>query len=338
MTDLPIDASPPATANVVLQPAGADARRNLERSVLSPVDRQEWSPCLTAADVAVLDQEHPTGRVPMWGTTAGVRGQMRRRWDRMQHGDLVLFLKQNQAYLAATVTHKWESAELADRLWTPKLTDSGPLSWQLMFSFTKPRPVAISYTEMAAQTDTERGLATRSFNVYGSPISDRVASLLDVDERALLRPLTDTSVPDLVRTFDAVDAGGTTKRRLEQPYLRDILMPGSTDRCALCSRQMDVELLVAAHIKKRALCTFEEKTDLPAVAMPACRFGCDELFERGFVWVDSNGRIRPSRLLRDETAREYWQQHLRGGIVWDWKARQASHKYFEAHRQHYGHV
>lgn len=338
MTDLSVDAAPLTPRNLVLQPAGSDARKNLERSVLSPVDREEWEPHLAAADIAVLDREHPTGRVPMWGTTAGVRGQMQARWNRMQHGDLVLFLKENAAYLAATVTHKWESAELADRLWAPKETESGPLSWQLMFSFTKPRPVAISYAAMARQAEIEGNLATRSFNVYGSPISGRVASLLNVDERALIRPLTDTSVAELVRTFDAVDAEVTARRRLEQPYLRDMLMPGFTDRCALCSREMEVEFLVAAHIKKRSSCTFEEKTDLPAVAMPACRFGCDELFERGFIWVDSIGKIHRSNGLKDKTAKEYWGQHLKGRIVWNWESRQPSHKYFEAHRNSYGHA
>lgn len=337
MTDLSDDASSTTPLNLVLQPAGATAQKNLERSVLSPVNREDWEPLLTSVDIAVLDREHPTGRVPMWGTTIGVRGQMQRKWDRMQHGDLVLFLKENQAYLAATVTHKWESAELANRLWAPKLTDSGPLSWQLMFSFTKPRPVNISYAKMAERAEIGGNLATRSFNVYGSPISGQVASLLDVDERALLRPLTDTSIAGLVRKFDAVDAEVRTMRRLEQPYLRDILMPGSTDRCALCSRQMDVGFLVAAHIKKRALCTFEEKTDVPAVAMPACRFGCDELFERGFIWVDSNGKIQRSNHLKDDTAKKYWQQHLKGRTVWDWESRLASHKYFEAHRRSFNH-
>jgi hypothetical protein len=47
-----------------------------------------------------------------------------------------------------------------------------------------------------------------------------------------------------------------------------------------------VDLLVAAHIKRRSLCSETERRDLHNVAMLACKFGCDALFEEGY-WLVS---------------------------------------------------
>lgn len=55
-----------------------------------------------------------------------------------------------------------------------------------------------------------------------------------------------------------------------------------------------MEFLVAAHVKKRSECTDEERRDLHHVAMLACTFGCDALYESGWITVDQHGRIRAS--------------------------------------------
>jgi hypothetical protein len=50
--------------------------------------------------------------------------------------------------------------------------------------------------------------------------------------------------------------------------------------------------LVAAHIKKRSLCSDQERRDLRHVAMLACAFGCDALYEMGWITVDHEGRVQ----------------------------------------------
>jgi hypothetical protein len=99
--------------------------------------------------------------------------------------------------------------------------------------------------------------------------------------------------------------------RIEQAYLRKALFPGPTAKCDLCGRTFDLDFLVAAHIKRRASCTQEEKRDVPNVVMSACRFGCDELFERGYISVDEDGHlIRSTALDFSEHARAYVREHL----------------------------
>ena len=100
-------------------------------------------------------------------------------------------------------------------------------------------------------------------------------------------------------------------RRVEQAYLRRVLFPGTVAPCDLCGRQFAVEFLVAAHVKKRSACTDTERRDLAHVVMAACRFGCDELYERGYVTIAADGALVLSPALDScSPARAYADQHL----------------------------
>jgi hypothetical protein len=94
-------------------------------------------------------------------------------------------------------------------------------------------------------------------------------------------------------TFEgALDQPSNGYERGEQSQLRRrIFGSASTVACALCGHTYPVQLLHAAHIKRRSLCTDEERRDLTHVAMPACILGCDALFEMGFIAVGDDGRI-----------------------------------------------
>ncbi len=80
---------------------------------------------------------------------------------------------------------------------------------------------------------------------------------------------------------DSLDREVRALSRVEQAYLRQLLFPEPTGRCAICGKELPTDLLVAGHIKKRSACSPEEKRDAKNIVMPVCRLGCDELFERG---------------------------------------------------------
>lgn len=80
--------------------------------------------------------------------------------------------------------------------------------------------------------------------------------------------------------------------REEQGFVRRRLLGGRTEGvCALCGELFPVELLIAAHVKRRSGCTDDEKRDFANNVVPMCKLGCDDLFERGYVVV-RNGRVR----------------------------------------------
>jgi hypothetical protein len=92
-------------------------------------------------------------------------------------------------------------------------------------------------------------------------------------------------------TFDgATSVMRTVEARREQRRLRATLFGVASARaCALCGDEFPVAFLRAAHIKPRHACSEDERRQLHRIAMPACVFGCDALFEAGFVGVDDDG-------------------------------------------------
>ena len=141
---------------------------------------------------------------------------------------------------------------------------------------------------------------------------------------------------DLPELFGELDVQRVTTGRAEQDALRRFLIQGTTVApCALCGMTYPVEFLVAAHIKKRSKCSDEEKRDIPANAMLACRFGCDELFERGFIAVAEDGAILTanSESTTDDLALRLEEYD---GLVSSAFAR-SNKRYFEWHRENVFH-
>ncbi len=87
----------------------------------------------------------------------------------------------------------------------------------------------------------------------------------------------------------------------------------------------------AAHIKRRSEATHEERL-LMANIMPACLMGCDELFEHGFVYVDTDGVIAASPRSNDTTDLAAAAAHLAGRTVADYDEHRAP--FFAWHREH----
>jgi hypothetical protein len=93
--------------------------------------------------------------------------------------------------------------------------------------------------------------------------------------------------------FAVLDGTAAAKVRKEQATLRSLLAGGrDLAACALCGQEYPMQFLVAAHVKKRSLCSDEERRDLQHVAMLACVFGCDTLYESGWITVGQDGRVQ----------------------------------------------
>ena len=71
------------------------------------------------------------------------------------------------------------------------------------------------------------------------------------------------------------------------------LFPGRTAICGLCGRELPTDLPVAAH-QEAPHCTPGEQVDVGNVGIPACKLGCDVLFEDGNITVSDTGRIQLS--------------------------------------------
>lgn len=134
------------------------------------------------------------------------------------------------------------------------------------YFFPLPTDVAVKILELA--------------NLYAPSVE--LTSNLDVsDDDRELEPLF----------FANTDGTIQSTVRKEQSSLRDGLFKGKkTIACGICGNEFPSEFIHAAHIKKRSVCSHEERLDRNVV-MPACLFGCDALFERGLITVDDDGLI-----------------------------------------------
>ncbi|WP_104116849.1 hypothetical protein [Arthrobacter sp. B1805] len=137
--------------------------------------------------------------------------------------------------------------------------------------------------------------------LYLSPLSESDAEQLLTLSGVKLAEIPETNFDEYAEPLSGVDPTETdklvlAKRRVEQQYLRRVLLEGSELRCCMCHREVPESLLVAGHIKPRWACSEEERKDFAAVAMLICLLGCDSLYERGLIAVSATGDIvRSSR-------------------------------------------
>jgi hypothetical protein len=152
-----------------------------------------------------------------------------------------------------------------------------------------------------------------------------------ISRRPAAVTLRDPAFPIRIRKFTVLDGRAEVKTRKEQGELRRLLLRGrSAAPCDVCGHEYLGDFLVAAHVKRRSRCTDDERNDLGNVAMLACKFGCDSLFESGYITVDDAGRVRSSA---EEGLRGRLRDHLdqlHGRLCG--AHRDESQPYFEWHR------
>lgn len=126
----------------------------------------------------------------------------------------------------------------------------------------------------------------------GQRLLERLGVSVQPDSMTPPKPSTGDGIWELGET-DATTIG---RRRREQGRLRAYLLDGrdSAD-CDICGRELPASLLIAAHIKPRAVSNEGHRKDFASIAMLACALGCDHLFELGYVVVDGGGVAKAGR-------------------------------------------
>ena len=143
-------------------------------------------------------------------------------------------------------------------------------------------------------------------------------------------------VIDLAKRYAGrTDITALRSGRREQRTLRWALGLGmGNNQCSICSRLFPDRLLIAAHIKKRSECSDSERIDIPAVAFIACSFGCDVLFEHGYIGVDENQIVIPLRSMASDNSQ--LSEIIEGLLGKQVKGvTEKSDKYFSWHRNYW---
>lgn|GEM_PF-446750 len=341
------------TPLVVLQPAAdkASARNwklNMEERV--PVSRAAKH--LEPADVEVLKGLYPSGDLQLWGTRVGNRQATLPKWERLQLGDKVFFYGGKRTgqtiFAGATIVHTVRSKSLAKDLWgshadgtffeliyfVDEVKECGiPLKEANMALGYAPNNVIQGFTILNAEV----GAAFLKRFDPGTTRAKRVATVADKRRitAAKLKQDLETRRRQVEKLLDdkTTDKRSESNNRVEQRLLRQTMINDRQSApCALCGRDFDVMFLHCAHIKPRSRCNVNERLDLENIAMLACRFGCDDLYERGLVTVSSSGEVRVSPdLASHPEANKYAGNHLIGKTCSAWKPE--NDRYFKWHRE-----
>jgi hypothetical protein len=318
-------------SHVILQPAAnLVAQRNFVNTIVNPVLLEQHRDLLGPHFSALLDR-FPSGRVPMWGIVPGVDGINTRKFDRVTEGDLVLFAANGQYFTVGTVAYTWRGPLLAERLWG--FDDKGQ-TWENMYALEDVQEVTIPYWPVNQLVGAEVG-PPRGFTVLDEARSARVLDGLFPTHVEVEPEVTDAEYDEAIRTFDEeLDRPGISKIRKEQAYLRQkILGKSRMGTCALCGETFPRNLLVTAHIKPRAKCDYEELRDFANIAMAACAFGCDDLYEKGYLAIDDDGHILVGPLVADDISPVGRRlAELQGRICSAFTP--TSREYFSWHREH----
>ncbi|MGW1759670.1 hypothetical protein [Streptomyces mirabilis] len=276
----------------------------------------EHADLLDAPTVDQLKQLFPDGSAPMWGVVPGKKDVNVSRIKKMRAGDWVFFSgDKRRLYFGGTIALMWRNKELATRLWG---SDAAGNTWEYIYALSGTRGFDIPIDEIRTLLGWNPNRHIMGISVRDENDSDTLQTLLTLDPATAAAVPTDAENDEAaVFAFDGeLERTAQRAQRGEQTALKKRLLQGSTGQCALCGRSLPGTFLIAAHIKKRALCSDGEKRDLANIAMLACTFGCNAVHEHGYVTVAPGGAVQVSPLAAHlPEVDAYIQQKLAGRIL-----------------------
>jgi len=288
--------------SLILQPSGNQfGRAHYVDTIENPVPLEKCLPFLSTEITDELRKAHPSGSAAMWGVTPGAKMVNRNKWEKIQIGDLALFSRDGGIKATAVVAAKFHSKRLAESNWG---TDQDGDTWEYMYSLDEVRNVDIPYADFNRTVGYKENFVIQGFNVLDSGKSTLFLDRYDLWSERHVPEIPEEEFTTALTGLDGeLDQRVQGWRRTEQSKARNRLLRGATQAtCVLCNRLMSSEFLIAAHIKRRTDCDDAEKRDIDNNMMLACKFGCDDLFEKGYTSVDQLGNVHLSKNLTDLVA------------------------------------
>ena len=312
---------------LVLQPcADPIAQRNFEKTVRQPVQFDRLKTYVGKELYGHLLSIFPEGRAQFWGVVPGKGNVNEKYFDKIELGATVAFAGFGRIFALGEIAAKFKNPELASHLWD---FHKGGTRFENMYALANVRAVGISYADFNSAVRYDPTAVVQNFRVLDEQRSEWFFDHFPQSEIRTDFPYQPSLIKRAITELAETERRVEVLQRVEQSALRQNLLKGRpTGQCLLCGRLMDARFLVAAHIKKRSECTTAERRDILNVAMLNCRFGCDELFERGMFIVEESGKLTKTARMTDPVALRYFAEEMLDQIAIPTN----SAKYFEWHR------
>lgn len=273
--------------SVITQPTGdKNAREHYVDTIENNVDLKTILPYLSEHDKTELSGIYPDGNIKLWGVTSV--GSNKTKWEKIRKGDITLFSRDKRIYASAVTTFKFSNQLLANFLWG---VNKNGETWENIYTVSELRSLNIPYLSFNKAVGYKENFVIQGFNVLSQEISDKFLTQFPIESVSIYDNISNEEYGSLLEDITITDKKSLSHSRVEQGYLRKILFGNRLNaNCACCHSNYPTEFLTTAHIKKRSLCSKEERLN-PKVVMPMCNFGCDQLFEKGFISVGQDGKF-----------------------------------------------
>jgi len=270
--------------NLIIQPASnKNAWKHYTDTVLNPVSLDRIRRYLDMTTAQRLEELYKGGEVHVWGFTPGTNNSNVAKWDRIKPGDVALFLRQKLAFASSIVALKIRNHDLAVELWG---YDDKQRTWEYVYFLDEIQNQKIPYLGLNELLDYEPDNNFQQSLVLDDEKGGTVIEALGLESAVYEPAPTRDAYLNAVAPSEesTLDRAVNSKARTEQAYLRYVNFRNKKyAECGICHREYPVSFLVAAHIKMRKYCTDTERRDYEHITMPMCKFGCDELYEKGYI-------------------------------------------------------
>lgn len=305
---------------------------NLIASIHVPVSLERLSKFLSEDDMKVLTAKYPDGMAFLWGVTPNQNALP--AWSQLSEGDIAIFNIKTLFSIAGVVTHKVRNRDVAVNLWGWKKKEASS-TWECLYFLDQITRLSIPYSVAMNGSSSQ---PTRAFNLLSEKNSEIILDNVDIGRviaGAWVTPDAESVRAEIEDGEETVDGTTQTPTRKEHRYIVNHLFGTRTDaECSICGKTFPRGYLVAAHIKKRSRCSLNEKKDIENIAAAMCAFGCDRLFENGFISVDDSGFVvsHPSKIKHGVIV-DYVNKIKGNGCT---AFTEKTKRYFEWHRKEHG--
>lgn len=312
--------------SIITQPTGnKDARDHYVDTIEGTVDLENFKHLLQDRDRVALQEIYPDGKIKLWGVTSG--GANKTKWSKIKKGDITIFSRDKLIYSSAVTTYKFKNTSLANFLWG---TNTNGETWENIYTVSEVNPLSITYRSFNIAVGYKENFVIQGFNVLSDEISERFLSVFPIESEAIFQEVSTEAYSQIIEDISETDKKSISHSRVEQGYLRKLLFGRKLyDNCACCGKSFPTQFLTTAHIKKRSYCSKEERLN-PHIVFPMCNFGCDELYEKGFISVDDNGKFFQKRHSLSNTIQDYIQSII--GNVCKYYSEESA-DFFKWHRE-----
>ena len=279
--------------NVILQPASKEAKENYKKTILRALPYEVLVKHLTPNQIEMLKEIYNGEEPQVWAVKNADDGGNKKQFKKISEGDLALFYGDWRYYSQMEITYLLENATLGAELWN----DPEYVNFYFVTNVKNINvPVelvnkAISPFKHVDLKDYRNPLLR--FRVLDAESSDGVLDVLDIEVASHLIDYSEDEFKEAIMLDidGALDIVSKRASRVEQGFLRKKLFGKKVFfNCACCGEKLPTSMLIAAHIKKRSLCTTDEKLNT-RIVIPMCKLGCDSLLEDGYIGVGDNGEF-----------------------------------------------